>query len=348
MAKDVYGVAVQGAAGFWGEQHLAAYIAHPKAEVVALCDINADAAKARAEALGLSCKIYTDLDETLADDDVEVLSIATPSSYHAKDAVLAMQAGKHVLVEKPIATTLEDLALLKRTVAETEVKTMAGFVGRWIGVFVTLKALMEDKVIGDVFMAQADFWQNISGLDIAMNEWIGKKEIAGSPTLAGGCHPLDSVRWLLGGAEVEEVFAYSVNGASPTYNYDPTTLAVMRLDNGALCKLASTLEPCAPYLFRVELLGTEGTIRNNRIYTSRWRGQHDYAEIPTDVPGLSSRAAHSTLDEAMKQEIAHFIECIDNDVESHVNLPDAIKTHEALMAVDLSAAEGRPVSLPLI
>ncbi len=50
----------------------------------------------------------------------------------------------------------------------------------------------------------------------------------------------------------------------------------------------------------------------------------------------------------MKLEIAHFIECIDNDVESHVNLPDAIKTHEALMAADLSAAEGRPVSLPLI
>jgi predicted dehydrogenase len=348
MAKEVYGVAVQGAAGFWGEQHLAAYIANPKAEVVAMCDIDADAAKARAKALGLSCKIYTDLDQTLADKDVEILSIATPSSYHAKDAALAMQAGKHVLVEKPIATTLEDLALLKRTVAETEVKTMAGFVGRWIGVFVTLKALMKDRVIGDVFMAQADFWQNISWLDIGMNKWIDRKGVAGSPTLAGGCHALDAVRWLLGGAEVEEVFAYSVSGTSLAYDYDPTTLGLMRLDSGALCKLASTLEPCAPYLFRVELLGTEGTIRNNQVYSSRWRGQHDYTEIPTDVPGLSTRAAHSTLDEAMKQEISHFIECIDNDVESHANLPDAIKTHEALMAVDLSAAEGRPVSLPLI
>jgi predicted dehydrogenase len=307
-----------------------------------MCDIDADAAKARAEALGLSCKIYTDLDQTLADEDVEILSIATPSSYHAKDAALAMQAGKHVLVEKPIATTLEDLALLKRTVAETEVKTMAGFVLRWNDMIVTLKALMEEKAIGEVFLVQADFWQNMSWLDVAMNEWLGEKAKAGSSMLAGGCHPLDSVRWLLGGAEIEEVFAYSTNFSFPDWDHDPTELAVMKLGNGALCKLASTLEPCAPYLFRVELLGTEGTIRNNRIYSDRWPGQYDYAEIPTDVPGLS------VLDEAMKQEISHFIECIDNEVESHANLPDAIKTHEALMAVDLSAAEGRPVSLPLI
>lgn len=342
MVKDLYGVAIQGAAGWWAAQHLAAYIAHPKAQVVALCDIDADAAKARAEVLGLSCKIYTDLERTLADEDVDILSIVTPSCYHAKDAVLAMQAGKHVLVEKPIATTLDDLALLKRTVAKTEVKTMAGFVGRWVGMIVTLKALMEERAIGDVFMAQADFWQNMSWLDIAMNRWLGKKAIAGSIMLAGGCHALDAVRWLLDGVEVEEVFAYSTNFSFPDWDHNPTTLAVMRLNTGAVCKLAATAEPCAPYLLRIELLGTEGTIRNNRLYTSRWGGQDDYAEIPTDVPGLS------VLDEPMKQEIAHFIECIDNDVESHVNLPDAIKTHEALMAADVSAAEGRPVSLPLI
>lgn len=342
MAKDLYGVAIQGAAGWWAAQHLAAYIAHPKAQVVALCDIDADAAKARAEALGLSCKIYIDLEKTLAADDVDILSIVTPSCYHAKDAALAMRAGKHVLVEKPIATTLDDLALLKRTVAETDVKTMAGFVLRWNGMIVTLKALMEEKAIGDVFMVQADFWQNVGWLDVAMNTWLGKKAIAGSSMLAGGCHALDAVRWLLGGVEVEETFAYSTNFSFPDWDHNPTMLAVMRLNTGAVCKLASTLEPDAPYLFRIELLGTEGTIRNNRFYTSRWHGQHDYAEIPTDVPGLS------LLDEPMKQEIAHFIECIDNDVESHVNLPDAINTHEALMAADLSAAEGRPVSLPLI
>jgi predicted dehydrogenase len=219
---------------------------------------------------------------------------------------------------------------------------MAGFVLRWNDMIVTLKALMEARTIGDVFMVQADFWQNVGWLDIPMNTWLGRKDICGSSMLAGGCHALDAVRWLLGGAEVEEVFAYGAHFSFPDWDHDPTTLALMRLDSGAVCKLASTLEPDAPYLFRVELLGTEGTIRNNRLYTSRWGGQHDYAEIPTDVPGLS------ILDDPMKLEIAHFIECIDTGVESFVNLSDAIKTHEALMAADLSAAEGRPVPLPLV
>src|SRR3972149_2871770 len=98
-----------------------------------------------------------------------MVSIVTPSCYHARDAVLAMQAGKHILVEKPIATTLEDLAMLKKTVAEVKVKTMAGFVLRWNGMVMALKALMRERTIGDIFLAQADFWQNVGWIDIPMN-----------------------------------------------------------------------------------------------------------------------------------------------------------------------------------
>lgn len=93
---------------------------------------------------------------------------------------------------------------------------------------------------------------------------------------------------------------------------------------------------------RVELLGTQGAIRNNRLYVRRWKMREEYIELPSEVPGLG------VLDDPMRLEIAHFIDCIENNVESHVNLTDAIKTHEALMATDLSVAEGKPVKLPLI
>ncbi len=342
MGKDVYGVAIQGAAGGWAVMHLKAYLAHPKVRVVALCDINAEGAKARAEAFGLSCKIHTDFEKVLSDPDVDIISIVTPSCYHARDAVLAMQAGKHVLVEKPIATTLDQLALIKKTISESKVKTMAGFVLRWNGMFLTLKELMKEGAIGDVFMAQADFWQNVGWIDVPMNAWLGKKAVAGSSMLAAGCHPFDAVRWLMGGIEVVEVFAYGTNFVYPEWDHNPTTMALMKLSNGAVCKLVSTLEPCAPYLLRVELLGTQGAIRNNRLYVRRWKMREEYIELPCEVPGLG------VLDDPMRLEIAHFIDCIENNVESHVNLTDAIKTHEALMAADLSVAEGKPVKLPLI
>jgi predicted dehydrogenase len=342
MSSDVYGVAIQGIAGGWGEMHLKAYLAHPQVRVVALCDIDVEGARKRAEHYDLNCKIYEDFEKVLADEEVDAISIVTPSCFHARDSTLAMQAGKHVLVEKPIATTIEDLAMLKRTISETNVKTMAGFVLRWNGMFVTLKHLMQNKLIGDVFLAQADFWQNVGWLDVPMNQWLGNKEVAGSSMLAAACHPFDSVRWLMGGVEALSVFAYGTNFVYPDWDHNPTTLAIMQLDNGAVCKLVSTLEPCAPYLLRVELLGTEGTIRNNRLYVRSWQTHEEYIDLPCEVPGLA------VLDEPMRQEIAHFIDCIDNDIESHVNLADAIKTHEALMAADLSVAEGKPIELPLI
>src|SRR3972149_7553013 len=127
MGKETYGVAIQGVAGFWGAMPLSAYLAPPKARIVALCDVNLVGAQTRAEAAGLRSKIYQHFEDLLLDDEVELVSIVTPSCYHARDAVLAMQAGKHILVEKPIATTLEGLAMLKKTVAEVKVKTMAGF-----------------------------------------------------------------------------------------------------------------------------------------------------------------------------------------------------------------------------
>ena len=305
MGKETYGVAIQGVAGFWGAMHLSAYLAHPKARIVALCDVNLVGAQTRAEAAGLRSKIYQHFEDLLLDDEVELVSIVTPSCYHARDAVLAMQAGKHILVEKPIATTLEDLAMLKKTVAEVKVKTMAGFVLRWNGMVMALKALMRERTIGDIFLAQADFWQNVGWIDIPMNTWLGKKAIAGSSMLAGGCHPFDVVRWLMDGAVAQEVFAYGVNFVYPEWDHNPTTLAVMRLSNGAVCKLASTLEPCSPYLLRIELLGTEGTIRNNRVYVRRWQTQEEYTSLPCDIPGLSA------LVEPMRLEIAHFIDCVE-------------------------------------
>lgn len=340
MEERTYGVAIQGA-GWWAEQHIKAYQKNSHTEVVALCGRDEERARAKAESLGLSCRVYGDYENMLADGGFSILSICTPPSHHAQDGIRAAQEGKHILIEKPVATRLDDLAALREAVRRAGVKTVVGFVLRWNLMFKTIKALVEDDAIGEVFMAQADFWQNVAALDLPMNRWLPMKEIAGSSMLGGGCHVVDGLRWFIG-SEVKEVCAYSVNGASPNYDYDPTIIALLHFQSGAVAKVASTLEPRSPYLLQVELLGTKGTIRNNRLYSHKLPGQRDYAVIPTAVPGGPE------LEDPMQGEIDHFVECVMNDVESHVNVEDAVKTHEVCLAADLSAAKGRPIELPLL
>ena len=340
MSNDTLGVGIQGA-GWWGEQHIGAYQKNPHTRVAAICGRDRAKLEAKADALKLSCRVYTDYEQMLADEEVAIVSVCTTSHRHAQDTIMAADAGRHIFIEKPVATTLEDLARVRDAVCGAGIRTVVGFVVRWNPMFKTIKALVDDGAIGEIFMAQADFWQNVAAMDIPMNRWLPKKEFAGSSMLAGGSHAVDAMRWLVG-SEVNQVSAYSVNGRSPDYDHDPTIIALLQFANGAVAKVASTLEAKAPYLMRIELLGKEGTIRNNELYSHKLPGQTDYAVIPTAVPGGGER------DDSLQGEIDHFVDCIMNGRESDVNLADGVKTHEVCMAADISALEGRPVKLPLI
>jgi len=239
-----------------------------------------------------------------------------------------------------VALNLEDLRRMDKAVKEAGVKTVVSFVLRWNPLFQSIKALLEQGAIGKVFYAEVDYWHGI-GPWYKQYKWNIKKEIGGSSLLSAGCHAVDAMRFFLG-KEVAEVFAYSTK-IWQDYEYDPTIAGVLRFTDGTIGKISSCLECTTPYQFNIDLLGEYGTIRNNKIYSKKlFPGQTDYAIIPTVLPDSGEVSHHP-----FQGEIDHFIDCILNDVESHVNLADAVKTHEIIFAMDLSAEEGRPVKLPL-
>ena len=334
-----YGVAIQGA-GNISRQHIGAYNRNPHTEVVAIGDIDEARAKARAREYRLSCTIYTDYDGILADPRVDIISICTPNHRHASETVGAIQAGKHVLIEKPVVTTPEDLTKLQDAVATARVKTAVGFVTRYMPLFKTIKALLEDDAIGRVFMAEVDYWYRLRKEAPQYQEWWTKKEMTGGPVLSTGCYAVDAIRWFVG-SEVREVTACSVRGANPDPDYDPTVLAILRFENGAIGKVSACMEAEMPYLLNVELLGDKGTIRNNLLYSHKFPDQSDFMAIPVELPGADMTRI------PFQAEIDHFVDCIINDIESPVNLEDGLKTHEVCLAIDLSAAHGMPITLPL-
>ena len=338
MADRILGAAVLGAGWVAGE-HIKGYTMDPNVELRAVACPFETELEAKREAYGLTCDLVVgSADELAARDDIDLFSVCTVSNQHARQAVTLANAGKHVLIEKPIATTLADLRALRDAVKANGVKAMAGFVVRFYELPVLIKKLVDDGAIGDIFYAGIDYWHDIKG------DWKVTKETAGNALLMGGCHAVDAIRWYLGpDNDIVEIHAYS---AAPRwrhdFDYDPTVVVNCKFANGSVGRVATSIECNMPYVLNIELEGTRGTIRNDQFYDSTWPGLKTWVNLPV-IPPDSPDVSHHPFPE----ELAYFVQCILTDTEPMTGIDDAYKTHELCLAAEISAAEGRPVALPL-
>ncbi len=331
--------------GWAGGEHIKAYTNSPDVELEALCGRDEGRTRANMAEAGVEdCAVYTDYAEMLKRDDLHVVSICTPNDLHVEQGIMAVQAGKHMLIEKPIALSVEDLKKLRDVVRGADVKTVVGFVLRWNPLFETLKPLIEDDAIGRIFYGEVDYYHGI-GPWYKQFEWNVKKSIGGSSMLSAGCHAVDGLRWFMND-EAVEVTAYSTHSDNEDYRqyeYDPTIVAIIKFKSGAIGKVVSSLECVQPYVFNINLVGDKGTIKNNQLYSHKMPGQTGFATIPTIMPDSGDVTHHP-----FQGEVDHLVDCIHNDKESFVNVEDSVKVHEICFAATISAQEGRSVSLPLL
>lgn len=337
-----YNVGIVGTGWVSGE-YVKAFARSGKSRVAALCSRSAERARSKiAEHHLTGCDAFTDLADMLAVADLDIVVICTPHHLHVEQGIACARAGKHVVVEKPIATDVAELRRLDQAIRETGVRSIVSFVLRWNPMFDNIRAMLARKVIGDIFYAEVDYMHGV-GPQYPIWQWMRQRQFGGSAILAGGSHAVDALRWFVQD-EAVEVTAYSNHSKANafSYEYPPNTVTLVRFSGGAMGKVACSLECRMPYVFNVELFGDKGTIRNNKLFTTELPGLTDWATIPSVLPD-SGHVSHHPF----QQEVNHFIECIANDVESHANVADAVATHEICLAADLSAAERRPVQLPL-
>ncbi|MGD9519389.1 MAG: Gfo/Idh/MocA family protein [Armatimonadota bacterium] len=344
MSDRKLGAAIHGAGWVSGE-HLKAYARNPYCEVVAICSRREASCRARALEAGLdpdSLAIYTSYDELLADPRVDVLSICTPTDLHVEEGVKAAQAGKHFIMEKAIALDLSGLKALRDAVREARVKTAVSFVLRWNPSLLTTRRLLDQGALGQLYYAECDYWHGVSDWYSGW-EWARTKRAGGSSFLFAGCHAVDSLRWLVG-SEATEVAAFA-GGWDKRYEYPPTEVAIVKFDSGVIGKLSSSLDCVLPYAFNVDLLGDQGSIRDNRLWAPElFPGQTSWVTVPSVLPDSGDVEHHP-----FEGEIDHFVDCVLSDRESYVNIEDAVRTHELCLAMDLSAERGGElVKLPLI
>jgi predicted dehydrogenase len=329
--------------GWVSGEYIKAFELNPHTEVRAILSRDKARAETTAREHGLTkARAYDQLDALLGDPNVHIVCICTPNAFHVPQGVAAAKAGKHLVLEKPVAVDLAGLRELQAAVRAARVRTVTSFVLRWNPLFETIRALLADGVIGKVFAAGVDYLHGI-GPWYGQYGWNIKKSMAGSNLLTAGCHAVDGLRWFVQKRAVE-VFAYAnFSPQNPLrYEYEPNSMTLVKFEDGTLGQVGCSIECVMPYVFNIELLGDQGTIRNNQVFSKRWVGQKGWATIPTILPDSGDVTHHPFC-----EEINHFVDCILNGRESHANLEDAALSHEICFASEISAREHRPVSLPL-
>jgi predicted dehydrogenase len=339
---DLIGVAVQGA-GNVATEHLKAYLRNPHCRVVAIGGRTKEGAATKARQVGLNPErigIYDDYGALLAHPGLDALSICTPHARHAQEAIGAARAGKHVLIEKPVALSLEDLRAADAAVASAGVRSVVSFVLRWNPLVTTAKALLDDGALGRPLYVQTDYWHNgeQGGYPGAKGR-LGKGTV--SAMLSGGCHAMDLARYLMN-SDIVEVTALEFTALEAAQS-PVNQVALVRFANGMAGKVSACTEQWMPYQFNVDILGTDGGLRDDRFYSRKLPATLGWASFPTVLPNSGSVSHHP-----FPAEIDHFIDCIRSGVESHANLRDAVNSHEACFAADISGRErGKPVALPI-
>ena len=344
MAKTM-GVAVCGT-GWVSPEILRAFELNPHTEVRVICGGDEARARARLDEAGVKgpVRFTKRASAAIAADDVDCVSICNRPDKHAKLTIEAAKAGKHILLEKPVCLTLKDLWAMQDAVRKAQVRTVVSFVLRWNPLYDILSAQLDRKAIGNLFYGEVDYYHGI-GPWYRQYEWNRLKRCGGSSLLSAGCHGVDGLRYFMRKKAVE-VKGYSMRGNGPAfdvYEYDPSSVVIIKFEDGSVGKVATSLECICPYMFRISLFGTHGTIVDNKIYSKKTLpGQTDFAAVPTILPDSGDVTHHP-----FEGEIDHFVDCIRRRKESHVNLDDAVETHEICFAMDESARTGKPVKLPL-
>jgi len=308
------------------------------AQVTAVCSSRQlDSAAISAEHGGtITC--YTDLEKMLADPTIHVISICSYPADHARQAIIAAQAGKHLIIEKPIALSWEECLAVKTAVDAAGVKTCVCFECRFSSQLLTTKALIDKGLLGKIHYAEVDYYHGI-GPWYGQFRWNVNKDAAGSSLLSAGCHALDALMLFMG-HDVETVSSFATSSANKDfapYEYPTTSVSIVKFKDGSLGKVASVIDCLQPYYFHIHLVGSEGSLLDNKFYSTQMGALNKNKWSELSMKMLDSG---DVTDHPYQAQFEAFFQAMEQGKEMPLtSLTEALYTHDVLFAADRSAEE---------
>lgn len=292
---------------------------------------------------GSPIKSYTNLDKMLADPDMEVVSICSYPNQHKDQVVQAAAAGKHLIIEKPLALSWEDCQEIQKAVNEAGVKTCVCFECRFSNQMKVTKNLIDQGLLGDLHYGEIDYYHGI-GPWYGQFRWNVKKNPGGSSLLSAGCHAMDALLLCMDD-EVAEVTSYSTKSNSQIfepYEYDTSCVTILKFKNGAIGKCASSIDCLQPYYLHTHLFGSEGSLLDDKFHSMKLgTDKNTWSNLALKLLDSGDVSDHPYLD-----QFNAFFESITQNVEMPLtSLGQAMKTFQVVFAADKSAEEGRSVEI---
>lgn len=294
-------------------------------EVATICDIYESAARALAEPQ--NCAWTTDYRTVLEDESVQAVYIALPHHLHAEVTIAAAEAGKHILLEKPMVNSLEEADRLLAAQKQAGVKLMIGFTHRFHSELESAKRLIEAGELGQPTLAI-----DVMTTGGVIPGWFWQKPEAGGGVLhVNGAHSFDRLRWLMGSGIVE-VFAYA-DTYDPRKTVEDSAVVALRFANGAMGTTIHNwvTDAGVPFKCDLDIHGTEGAIR-----IDTWKSLE------------FSNASHTWVqrrerDDMFQKEIGEFVGAIMEDRDPCVTGEDGRRSLACVQAAYESARTGKPV-----
>lgn len=340
MRETTPGIGIVGA-GMVARTHARAITA-AGARLVAVCRSSAALAAESAREHGVPCEVG--LDALLRRPDVEIVAICTPSGLHAEQAIAAARAGKHVLVEKPLALTVADADAMITACREAGVRLGVSFQRRTVPAVQALREAVAAGALGRLTLGTVSvpYFRGQDYYDSAA--WRGTWALDGGGALMNqGIHLVDLLLWLMG--DVEEVQARFTTAAH-TIEVEDCVTASLRFRNGALGTLLATTAAAPGFPHRVEIYGAEGGVQIEGEDVVRWSVPGRPAPEngpPRSADGSAANPAALGV-EGHARLIADFVEAVRSGRDPMVSGEEGRRSLALVLAVYEAARQGRPVS----
>jgi predicted dehydrogenase len=336
-----------------GRSHLAAFAALPDSRVIAVADLDEELRTRVANDFEVETR-YESIDQLLDDSRIDLVVIATPDHMHGRHAIMALESGKHVLSEIPMATSLDEVRRIVEITRRTGLKYHMGNQVRYANCLRDVQRLNSRGAMGEIFYGEGEYLHNMEDVTSrrGADHWRISGEARQTTLLGGGPHALDTVRWLMG-AEFVKTSAFH-SAQKTRWGTTHNTVAIFQAKSGATAKVTTGYGMIRPYCLYFSTYGTQGSFERTRdqegftgntvnyLYHSSYESAQRMIPIQLSnfvnpgIARIASQVGHGTME---YEQARDFLKAIIDDTEPVIGPTEASRSIVPLICA-LQSADG--------